>query len=208
MPLPQALAAVLSDKSRFGQLLICRTSAGGFVVCHRMIKTRTGLKLFRDPEDAVEIARYDDAGRLSAAENGAGICDTGGGSRSPILANCVARSIIFILDDWQCSRRGQKTNSRQRRCAKRWIDNRECIKWRRRLRTSRLMMWSAISADQTADACGLFCGSETRRGQFRLQNSHRRSLIRRTIRPGAPKRYPAAMSGNLHFFAQQMPQGR
>src|SRR5436190_23693807 len=62
MPLPQALAAVLSEKSRFGQLLICRTSAGGFVVCHRDDQDAHGLKVFRDPEDAVEIARYDDAG--------------------------------------------------------------------------------------------------------------------------------------------------
>jgi len=62
MPLQQSLAGVLSDKSRFGQLLICRTSAGGFVVCHRDDQDAHGLKLFRDPEDAVEIARYDDAG--------------------------------------------------------------------------------------------------------------------------------------------------
>ena len=63
MPLQQALAAILSEKSRFGQLLICRTSAGGFVVCHRDDENSRALKIFRNSEDAIEIARYDDAGK-------------------------------------------------------------------------------------------------------------------------------------------------
>src|SRR5262249_39497242 len=62
MPIEHALAAVLSDKSRFGQLLIRRTSSGGFAVCHRDDENVTSLKIFRRPEDAVEIARYNDAG--------------------------------------------------------------------------------------------------------------------------------------------------
>jgi sirohydrochlorin cobaltochelatase len=62
MPVERALAALLSEKSRFGQLLICRTSAGGFVVCHRDDENAPGLQIFRNPEDAIEIARYDDAG--------------------------------------------------------------------------------------------------------------------------------------------------
>lgn len=63
MPAEQALAAVLSDKSRFGQLLIQRTSAGGFVVCHRDDENAAGLKSFRRAEDAIEIVRYDQAGK-------------------------------------------------------------------------------------------------------------------------------------------------
>ena len=62
MPIHQALAAVLSEKSRFGQLLICRTNAGGFVVCHHDDENARGLKVFRNPEDAIELARYDDSG--------------------------------------------------------------------------------------------------------------------------------------------------
>jgi len=62
MPPEQALAAVLSDKSRFGQLLIQRTNTGGFVVCHRDDEHASDLKIFRKPEDAIAIARYDDAG--------------------------------------------------------------------------------------------------------------------------------------------------
>ena len=66
MPLEDALAAVLSDKSRFGQLLIRRTSSGGFTVCHRQDEDVADLRIFRRPEDAVEIARYDDAGEYRA----------------------------------------------------------------------------------------------------------------------------------------------
>src|SRR5437870_5345560 len=62
MPPEQALAAVLSDKSRFGQLLILRTDTGGFVICHRDNESAADLKIFRKAEDAIEIARDDDAG--------------------------------------------------------------------------------------------------------------------------------------------------
>jgi sirohydrochlorin cobaltochelatase len=62
MPVQQALAAVLSDKSRLGQLFIQRTSTGVFVVCHRDDQEAGALEVFRKPEDAIEIARYDDAG--------------------------------------------------------------------------------------------------------------------------------------------------
>ena len=62
MPLEKALAAVLSDCSRIGQLLIQRTSAGGFALCHREDESARSLKMFRKPDDAFEIARYDDAG--------------------------------------------------------------------------------------------------------------------------------------------------
>src|SRR6476646_9616525 len=61
MPPEQALAAVLSEKSRFGQLLIQRTSAGGFVLCHRDDENARSLKMFRKSDDAFDIARYDDA---------------------------------------------------------------------------------------------------------------------------------------------------
>lgn len=63
MPVEKSLAAVLSEKSRFGQLLIRRTNGGGFVVCHRDDENARGLEFFRTPEDAIEIARYDDAGK-------------------------------------------------------------------------------------------------------------------------------------------------
>src|ERR1700720_1570462 len=63
MPLEKALAAVLSDNARIGQLLIQRTGTGGFIVCHRQDKDDAALQIFRKPDDAIEIARYDDAGK-------------------------------------------------------------------------------------------------------------------------------------------------
>jgi sirohydrochlorin cobaltochelatase len=72
MPLEKALAAVLSENGRIGQLLIQRTSAGGFVVCHREDEPSARLEIFRRSGDALEIARYDDAGNyrpLKSAPN-------------------------------------------------------------------------------------------------------------------------------------------
>lgn len=63
MPLEKALVAVLSENGRIGQLLIQRTSSGGFVVCHREDESSRSLQVFRRPDDAVELARYDDAGK-------------------------------------------------------------------------------------------------------------------------------------------------
>jgi sirohydrochlorin cobaltochelatase len=63
MPVQQALTAILSDKSRFGQLYIQRTNAGGFAISHREDENTRSLEIFRNPQDAVEIARYDDTGK-------------------------------------------------------------------------------------------------------------------------------------------------
>src|SRR5258708_6776072 len=63
MPLEKTLAAVLSDNSRFGQILIQSTGSGGFVLCHRDDENSRGLEIFKKPEDALRIARSDDAGK-------------------------------------------------------------------------------------------------------------------------------------------------
>ncbi len=63
MPLEKALAAVLSDHTRFGQILVQRTGAGGFTLCHRDDENARDLKIFQKPDDALEIARYDDGGK-------------------------------------------------------------------------------------------------------------------------------------------------
>src|SRR6266446_7374966 len=63
MPLEKALAAVLSDHTRFGQILIQRTESGGFVLCHRDDKNVRDLEIFRKGDDVLEIARYDDGGK-------------------------------------------------------------------------------------------------------------------------------------------------
>ena len=63
MPAEKALAAILSDRTGFGELLIQSTDSGGFALCHRDDEQTQDLKVFRKPENAIEIARYDDAGK-------------------------------------------------------------------------------------------------------------------------------------------------
>ena len=63
MPFEKALAAILSDRTGFGQVLIQRTTGDGFVLCHRDDESVRNLDIFRKPDDAAEIARYDDAGK-------------------------------------------------------------------------------------------------------------------------------------------------
>jgi sirohydrochlorin cobaltochelatase len=57
----RCLEAVLTAPFYFGQILIQKTRAGGFVLGHRDEKTPDQLQTFRDEEDAIEIAKYDDA---------------------------------------------------------------------------------------------------------------------------------------------------
>src|SRR5438132_8234399 len=63
MPLEKTLAAVLSDNSRFGQILIQSRGSGGFVLCDRDDENSRGLEVFKRPEDALGIARSDGAGK-------------------------------------------------------------------------------------------------------------------------------------------------
>jgi len=53
---------ILSVPFCFGQILVRRTRTGRFVLSHRDNKEADQLKVFRSAEDAIEIAKYDDAG--------------------------------------------------------------------------------------------------------------------------------------------------
>jgi sirohydrochlorin cobaltochelatase len=57
----RALEAALSDRCYFGQILIQKTN-DGFVLSHREDDTRNDLQTCRNAEEAIEIAKYDDAG--------------------------------------------------------------------------------------------------------------------------------------------------
>ena len=58
----RALKGALGDPCRFGQILIRKGSGKGFVLCHRDDEGLDGLQTFSNPEDAIEIAKFDDAG--------------------------------------------------------------------------------------------------------------------------------------------------
>ena len=53
---------ILSVPFCFGQILVRRTRTGRFLLSHRDDKAADQLKVFRSAEDAIEIAKYDDAG--------------------------------------------------------------------------------------------------------------------------------------------------
>ena len=58
----RTLQAALTDRSYFGQILIQKLD-DRFVLSHRDDDGGNALKTFRDAEDAIEIAKYDDAGK-------------------------------------------------------------------------------------------------------------------------------------------------
>jgi len=62
-PVETLLESVGNDYRRFcvGEILVRRTRTGGFVLSHRDDKTADQLKVFRNVEDAIEIAKHDDA---------------------------------------------------------------------------------------------------------------------------------------------------
>jgi sirohydrochlorin cobaltochelatase len=58
----RCLEVALRDFSSFGQILIRRPSGGRFVLYHRDDEGRDDLQVFQNPDDVLELARYDDAG--------------------------------------------------------------------------------------------------------------------------------------------------
>ena len=63
-PVEKVLEKVCNDSRSFcvAEILVRKTSADGFAVSHRDEEAADQLKIFRAPEDAIEIAKYDDAG--------------------------------------------------------------------------------------------------------------------------------------------------
>src|SRR5439155_8741216 len=58
----RCLEAVLTAPFYLGQILIQKITTGLFVLLHRDDESVDQLKSFRSAEDAIEIARHDDAG--------------------------------------------------------------------------------------------------------------------------------------------------
>jgi sirohydrochlorin cobaltochelatase len=61
-PVERGLEPVLTAPFYLGQLLVRKTATGGFIVSNRDDELLEQLQTFRDEEDAIEIAKYDDAG--------------------------------------------------------------------------------------------------------------------------------------------------
>jgi sirohydrochlorin cobaltochelatase len=56
------LKSALATRFSFGQILVQKREGAGFVVSHRDDESLDQLQTYRDAEDAIEIAKYDDAG--------------------------------------------------------------------------------------------------------------------------------------------------
>jgi sirohydrochlorin cobaltochelatase len=61
-PVERSLESALTPPFCFGQLLVRITMTCGFVLSHRDDESLDQLQTYQDAEDAVEIAKYDDAG--------------------------------------------------------------------------------------------------------------------------------------------------
>src|SRR5678815_2715937 len=61
-PVERSLGSALTPPFGFGELFVRKTTTGGFVVLHRDDESLDQLQTHRGAEDAVEIAKYDDAG--------------------------------------------------------------------------------------------------------------------------------------------------
>jgi sirohydrochlorin cobaltochelatase len=65
-PVEQALRVEVDGSCYVGQISIHGRAAGGFVLCHRDDELNEVAQVFRDPEDAADIAKYDDIGNYRA----------------------------------------------------------------------------------------------------------------------------------------------
>lgn len=61
-PVERCLESAPTPPFCFGQLSVRKPTTGGFVVSHREDEALDQLQIYRDAEDAIEIAKYDDAG--------------------------------------------------------------------------------------------------------------------------------------------------
>ena len=61
-PVERSLESALTPPFGFGQLFVRKTATGGFVVSHRDDESLDQLQTHQNAEDALEIAKYDDAG--------------------------------------------------------------------------------------------------------------------------------------------------
>ena len=55
--------ALEKNPCRIGQILVRKANGRGFILCHRDDKQLRGLREYKDPEEAIEIAKFDDTGK-------------------------------------------------------------------------------------------------------------------------------------------------
>ncbi len=150
-------------------------------------QAREDLKIHRSPNDAVELAKFDDHGQLPPAQDRAQpsprLAPGSGGSRRAARG---ARS-CFIPAGWRRWRPGKRIASRPRRCARRSIARPACIAPRPRYRDEQMETlvgrFCRSQGGASRDVCARFSGRATRpahglRCGCRSTSSSRRSTRR------------------------------
>ena len=69
----RTLEAALTDRVCTGEIIVTKTNAG-FALSHRDDEVRTDLQKFSSPEDALELAKYDDAGNYRPLKTAPSLC--------------------------------------------------------------------------------------------------------------------------------------
>jgi sirohydrochlorin cobaltochelatase len=72
-PIERAFQAALSDRFRFGQILVQKRDSD-FILSHLNDEGRVDLQTSRSAKDAIEIAKYDDAGQYRSLKTAPNLC--------------------------------------------------------------------------------------------------------------------------------------
>jgi hypothetical protein len=172
----------------FGQILV-RKTGDNFVLCHRDDEAHDDLDIFQDPENAIDIARYDDAGNYRPLKTAPNLqhgwrmeLRTSDGLKCALDHFYPGRLAIFIA--WK--------NGRLRTTPLRETLDRQSGMYRIAAKIS-----DAQIEDLVADFCRQFCGNATSMARLRQQSCQRKSSIlagirsKRWVAPGPQPRLPS-----------------
>ena len=183
-----------------GQISIVQSGAG-FVLCHRDDEASVEWKIFRSPDDASEIARLDDAGQLSAAQDGAEFASRLAPGTDGPDRTCDWRWMYFIPAGWRRWRRGR--GNRLATTPLRETLRRQSGMYRVAAKISderNGQCWSVVSAGRRAarqDVCARFSGPATRQRRAAFAAFAARQ-VHRAARPNGSRR-----KGACHCFARK-----
>ncbi len=127
------LEGTLTGPFYFGQILVRKTD-DGLVLCHRDDHARKDLQTCRNAEEAVEIAKYDDAGNYRPLKTAPNV------RRGWRLTLKTLEELKRALDYFYPGRLAVFAAWKSRHCERRWIDNQECTVSPRKFLTIRSMM--------------------------------------------------------------------
>ena len=109
----------------FGQILVQKREGASFMLLHRDDASLDQLQTYRDAENAIEIAKYDDAGNYRPLKTAPNLRH--GWRLELATVDELRRALDYFYPSSRFSRRGKTTGSKRRPCARHWIVSQECI---------------------------------------------------------------------------------